>query len=400
MMKINYLYNDNSTCSHVGIVYTFNIEKNDLPAIFLLANLLEKKGNSYHNTQEFYRVLDDLFGARINLDFIRSDNVGKLIIFVDVLKKAYVGEELIEKVLKVLLDYFNSTNEKRYDKDNFESVKNEIIKNIIEKENRPLYKSSHRAILQLDEEFIDGYSTFVSSIEFSKVTLSQIQKVHKKILCGNVELFYEGEMEVEKIETLLQRYYPISLKDVELKRQELKVDKPLFDYEIKKNIPQTALSLVFRLKEGFSNECYKIYQLILGHLLFKYVREEKGYCYSIFARTDFNHKLLLVNALVGNDVVDYAIQAISDVVSKAQLSQNLLDSFVNQYLQSLKSIEDSFVSRLSFIQSRQISHLLTDLNLISENCLKLKIEDIQNLDQSAALISTYYVKGEQEDDKK
>lgn len=43
MMKINYLYNDNSTCSHVGIVYTFNIEKNDLPAIFLLANLLEKK---------------------------------------------------------------------------------------------------------------------------------------------------------------------------------------------------------------------------------------------------------------------------------------------------------------------------------------------------------------------
>lgn len=392
-LMINYEKKKETTTQRLTIVYTFKIKKNELPSLFILPALLRNSGDSFHSRKEFTRLLYSYYGATIDVATSCIGTLGKLFVDITVPKKEYVGEDNFVDIVKLSKELVFA-DETRFMNEDLENFKSEYVKMIKNLEDNIGFISKYLALQQIDKNDVRNYPQYLSLKAFKKITIDDVIKVYRKLKTSHISYYFEGDKSKKYIKNEMNSLFSNSTRILKIKSRDYDNVKFTSKSVTKKNEMQSSVTLVYSFKKS-AYEFGNIFNIILSKVLFKEIREKRGYCYFIDSVIDSSRNLIMVNALVNNEVVDDCIKAIDQVIGDLKISSNDINFAIKKFLNSLNILNDNYLNKVGFIESRVINGDETDIKLIAKKVEQAKVDDLMKIKDSVKLISTCAVIGGQ-----
>lgn len=386
----------------------------------LLPSVLEKGCRLYPDYLTLQRKLENLFGADLSTDIIKSGERHTLAFSMETAHDRYLGENsnLLRESLAILSAVLtdplleNGAFSEKYVK----QEKSQLVKDIKALLNDKATYATERCLAEMCTGERFGVFRLGKIEDYDKINPTELYQYYKQLLaCNPVDIYVVGDLNKQEVLDAVGRFFNFSRdkKEINLPATEQKAARTeVLSLEEQMSVNQAKLVLGYRTAIGFKDELHcalLVYSGILGGFphskLFMKVREEAGLAYYIHSRLERHKGLMLIAA-----GINYADQQQARAIIELQLSdltegkisdtelENTKRGLVNQLL----SRQDSPSQMISFHLDGKIGGYNYSFEQLIEGIEKVSLTEITTVAERIKLDTTFLLRpaegGEQSDD--
>ena len=332
----------------------------------LLPSVLEQGCRLYPDYLTLQRELENLYGAELGTDIIKSGERHILAFSLETAHDYYLGSN--GKLLKQGMDILGSVvgdplvEEGSFRHDYVEQEKNQLVKDIRALLNDKTAYAVERCIALMCAAENFGVYKLGAIEDYNLIDHSNLYSYYRDLLSRNpIDLYVIGDLEEARVLDTAAAIFAFSRNDRQDLLPETKIDHrvaELKSYEEEMTVSQSRLVLGFRTFTGYRDPLYcplLVYSGILGGFphskLFMKVREEASLAYYIHSRLERHKGLMVISAGIDHsdyrqarDIIDLQLEDMAGgKISDAELD-NTRQGLINQ----LKAQQDSPNQMISF----------------------------------------------------
>lgn len=350
----------------------------------LLVRLLTLKTSVHTSRQSFKTYLKNLYDMKISS---YKDTLGETFSFsisLDSLNKKYSmnGENLLEEQFKVINEvlYKPFTKDNLFDEEYFKEVKNEYKQTLINNENYKEYLVNKKVSEMLgvsNNLFVlsGGYITELERVENASV-YSKYCSLHK--MCKKIVVI--GDINFDEVSAYANKYLSFELVRNNFDYFYKNDFKKYADKEFESKFSQSSIAVLYDLDVYIGDTLYYptlVFIEMFNYYLFKIVREEYNFCYSIYAVYMASRGLCYLQSNIESKNYDKTLELINNILNdlKNKLDDNVVNICKNKVINGIRKEEDNMV-KMAIANYHKDIYGLDDNNEIINKCRNVKISDI------------------------
>ena len=349
-VKLLMINTDKFKTVDIRVFYEDVLDEKNITCNNLLLKLLTTKTKKYPTRKTFKTYLDDLYDMKVKSYVASYGETFSFSIGVNSLNKRYTlnNENLLEKQFEVLKEvlYNPLANEENFDNDYFKEMKNDYKESLVDAENykEVVVKKKVNGILGENNrlfELTEGYLNKLDSLDNDYV-FSKYKEMGS--LCK--EIVVVGEIDFDEVincvnKTLL--FEKVCSENKYIYRNEMKkYDDCSFDSKF----GQSSIGVLFDMDIYFTDKLYYpacVFTEMFNYYLFKIVREEHNFCYSIYSSYISSRGLCYLQSNIEAKNYEMTLKLIDDIHNdlKENIDLKVLDICKTKVINGLKKESDS-----------------------------------------------------------
>ena len=330
-----------------------NITEKTFAPFTFLTGILDESSKKYSTRRKVAIKSEEIYKA----DFLsRANRFGKSLSLTFNIE--FINPEFIDdsNYLNNVIDFFfemilnPNVKDGLFDKTSFDIVQNEMITALESIKEDPYQKALEGAINTLDSKSVSAMGLFGTKEDILSITRENLYEVYLNLLKESViDFFVIGNTNMDNITKLIKDKFKIT-NNVNKKIDayvDNKTRKKVIVKEDTSNFEQTQLIVLYNLDKLTKDERnidMLLFNFIFGSggltsKLYKYVREEKGYCYHIGSTCYRFDNLLCIDSSLSTDDIDDVISLIDKAfneMAKGNFSQNDINDAKKSIISGIK----------------------------------------------------------------
>ncbi|MGF7396530.1 pitrilysin family protein [Thermoanaerobacterium thermosaccharolyticum] len=352
-------------------IYINNRLSNETAKFALLPSVLKRGSQNYKTYKEITRHLEELYGATFSFSVYKKGERQIAQFRLEITDSSYIKDDITEDGVKFISDILlnplvvNNGFDSKYVQQEKEKQKNLINSRINEKTKYAV----DRCIEEMckDEDF--SIYELGSIDDVDKIDESNLYEYYKKVIKTlPVDIYVVGNVSVDKIKSLFDKYFKIDRTDVVYIPDTpiyKKVDQVKYVQD-QLDVTQGKLTLGFRTNVKPGDDEYFPLLVLSGVLgggpfskLFMNVREKASLAYYAQTRLERFKGLMLIMSGIEIENYQKALDIILkqvDEIKNGNISDYEFDSTIKALNTSMNSVKDSATQISDFYFSQNLSH--------------------------------------------
>ena len=358
-------------------------EREMIPALDLLANILTFTNKKYNKREDFVNKEVDLYDLDVNSSFYTKGNNNFFNIRTTMLNEKYTEKGMFNKVLEFIKEVVYEPNivNNKFDTESFNIIKRDIKNDIDTTKENP----SKFALIRFYEE-LDSDGSYLSTLSKEYQTLldeiteeNLVDTYHHLINDFGVDIVVIGDVDIDEVTTGIKNTFKFGKREDILceNKKYPKVNKPNIVINKEKSL-QAKLVMGYTLDTLNSHEyeyALPLFNIILGGYtnskFFKNIREKYSLCYSIISTTKERSNLLVVRSGITKSNYDKVLACIKkEMKSMKHLDEGALEDAKMVYKMA---VMDAFESPADIVFN-YYNHIYYGSHLLEE-----KLKEIDNI---------------------
>ncbi len=393
---------------YIILFFVKKFNKNDIANSNLLTKNMVYSSKKYNTKNKIAKKGEDLYGARVEMQYALTGNMQEIIAAVNFLNPKYTSSEYIDETLDFLYEVLFNPNIENdgFKEEYFNIIKNDTISEIDSiKDNPNLYASVNYA-KHMYKNTPNEYSTIPSKKDIENITPKSLYEFYNKLNSGEyrIDLIVYGDIDDNIISKVNNKF------------KGLNGNKKILEFQIKHKYEnkveeivdclaynQSKLYMGYRLIDMNYHEMshvLRVYNTILGTMndsvLFNIVRENNSLCYSIGSYYSKYNPSLTIYAGIDKDNYEKTVKLISECVNLMKDKKTLQRLFtsakktINTFLNNYYDDAASQINKCYYDQFMESE----DIETYRENINKVTIDEIIKLNDKISLSTIYLLKGD------
>lgn len=372
-----------------NITLFFEDELNDFNVTCdnLLIKLLTTKTNIHPSRKEFKSYLKDLYDMKIS-GF--KDALGETFSFylnVDSLNKKFTlnNENLLEKQFELLNEvlYNPLVNDVGFVEEYFKEIKTEYKQKLISNENYKEYIVNKKVnkILGEDNKLFVLSSGYIEKLE--NISNNDVYKKYLNLnsLCKKIVVC--GEIDFDEVIEYANKYLKFNSNRSSFNHIFNHLAKKYDDVSYDSKFSQSAIGILYDLDIYIGDPLY--YNAVLfiemfNYYLFKIVREEYNFCYSIYTGYFSSRGLCYLQSNIDSKNYEMTLKLVNDILNDLQtkIDDNVLNICKDKVISGFKKeIDNPF--KISVNEYRKDIYNLKETQEIVEICKNITPEEVKDV---------------------
>ncbi len=413
--NLHIIKTDHFKTVNTRIMFKRKAKKEEINYRNFLSLMLLESTKKYKTHKEIEVKCEELYALNVRSESFLSGNYSVMSFDSVFLNEKYTEKGLFKEIFDFLFQLTLDPNvdNKAFDTNSFNNVKNVLINNLESYKDVPSYYSRKRILelagkntpLELKSE---GYLETINEVN-EKNLFEYYQKIIKT---DNIDIFIIGDVDEEYLKKLIKETIPINT----LKKpsethyiEHKKIRKRALIEKEKDDFRQSQLLLAYKLDKltDFEKQyVIPIYNYILGGApdskLFKNIREKKSLCYSISSGHIMIANLILITA--GIDAKNYKktvtlIRKQVKDMEKGLFDESDIEKAKLIFLNSYKELTDN----PAVIMSIYMLHEYLNRDLLDDRIKKTKTvtkDMIVSVAKKVHLDTIFFLEGDNDEEEK
>ena len=413
--NLHIIKTDHFKTVNTRIMFKRKAKKEEINYRNFLSLMLLESTKKYKTHKEIEVKCEELYALNVRSESFLSGNYSVMSFDSVFLNEKYTEKGLFKEIFDFLFQLTLDPNvdNKAFDTNSFNNVKNVLINNLESYKDVPSYYSRKRILelagkntpLELKSE---GYLETINEVN-EKNLFEYYQKIIKT---DNIDIFIIGDVDEEYLKKLIKETIPINT----LKKpsethyiEHKKIRKRALIEKEKGDFRQSQLLLAYKLDKltDFEKQyVIPIYNYILGGApdskLFKNIREKKSLCYSISSGHIMIANLILITA--GIDAKNYKktvtlIRKQVKDMEKGLFDESDIEKAKLIFLNSYKELTDN----PAVIMSIYMLHEYLNRDLLDDRIKKTKTvtkDMIVSVAKKVHLDTIFFLEGDNDEEEK
>ncbi len=415
MQKLKIIRDDRFKNIHVQVRMIAKLEEEKINARMILAYLMNEVSKKYDTKQKLSNELDRLYGASYHAS---STIVGATQVFIFKTKTIHPkymknNIDLLSAQCELLSEFIMRPNmiDGSFNSENIEEAKRNLKNSMQRMFDDPSSYCMNKALKVAGYGQPLGCSVSDDLNKVDEVTAQEIYEAYQELITNlQVDIQVLGDVEKDAVEECIHKYLTTTSEvrgevtpDYRMKYVEM--DKHM---EEVKPLSQSYLTSVYTTQISNRDEQYsalRIANIIFGQipssLLFQELREKESLCYSVYSALNPYDAVLLVATGVDTINIDKTKKLIDVQLTRmknGEFDDNLVPVAKKMLINSLKSSKDD-VNAIFALEYRNTLFGITDsVDDMITKIASVNKKDVVEIMKQVELVTTYTVKGVQEDD--
>lgn len=349
-VKLLMINTDKFKTVDVRVFFEDELDDKNITSDNLLLKLLTTKTKNYPTRKAFKNYLQDLYDMKVKSYVASYGETFSFSIGINSLNKKYTlnNENLLEKQFEVLKEVFDNPliDGECFDNEYYNEMKNDYRESLIDSENYKEFVVKKKVNIILGEnnklfEITEGYLDKLVCLENKEI----YEKYCKmKELCKKIIVV--GEFNFDEVINLANKYLNLSENRSENKYIYKNLMKKYDDYSFESKFNQSSIGVLFDIDVYFNDKLYYptcVFMEMFNYYLFKIVREEYNFCYSIYATYLSSRGLCYLQSNIESKNYEMTLKLINDIINdlKGEINEKVLDICKTKVINGLKKEEDS-----------------------------------------------------------
>ena len=371
----------------IRVFYEDKLDAKNITCDNLLLKLLTTKTLKHSTRNKFKTYLQDLYDMKIN-SLVGS--YGEVFCFsfdINALNKRYTlnNENLLERQFEVLNEILYSPliDKNKFDEDYFNEIKNEYKERLIDAKNYKEFVVKEKVnnilgrnnkLFEITEGYLKELETLINEEVYNKY--EQMNEMCTKIIIV-------GEIDFDEVIRYANKY--LNVKSSRSKHNYIykNMMKKYDDYSYESKFNQSSIGVLFDIDVYFNDKLYYptcVFTEIFNYYLFKIVREEYNFCYSIHATYMGSRGICYLQSNIEAKNYEMTLKLINNIINdlKITVEKNILDICKNKVINSIKKEDDSPLKMITREYYKDIYSLKENEEVI-EMISNVKIDDITSV---------------------
>lgn len=374
----------------VRVFYEDEIDSFNITCNNLLLKLLTTKTFNYPSRKTFKMHLQELYDMKIKPFVASYGETFSFSIGVNALNKAYTlnNENLLEKQFEVLKEilYFPLISESSFDEEYYKEMKNDYKESLVDSLNykEVVVKNKVNEILGQDNKLFELTEGYLNRLE--ELSNEDVFKAYKDMDFKCKKIVVIGDIDFEEVEKYVNSYLTVKNSRTDNKYIHINDKKKYQDFSFDSKFSQSSIGVLFDLDVYFNSELYYptlVFMEMFNYYLFKIVREEHNFCYSIYASYLSSRGLCFLQSNIESKNYEMTLKLIDEIINdlKNSIDLKILNICKNKVINGLKKEEDSplkLVTREYFKDLYNLKDNEEVITLISE-VSEENVKEVANL---------------------
>ncbi len=409
-VHLNMLTMDKFKTDQVSISFIMPLDARTATYATLLSMVLKTGCAAYPDVISLARALDELYGAQLNV-MLRKKGDNHLMTFqIEFLDPAFVTEkDIAKRALELLrkIVFEPLIEEGAFAQAAVMREKKNLCDLIDARINdKRLYALQRCGELtaqgQPFEVYECGEKNMAQEIDAASLYEFYCQYMRRAV----VEIYGFGRMQAQQVSEVFapmfgQDRQPASLLTAWISTGAVR------DYEENYPVEQAKLSMGFCFADEVDEVAQRLFVILYGaspsSLLFANVREKLSLCYYCSATLDKHKNMMIVYSGVMPQKIEAAkseILAQLEAVQQGRFTQDEFAAAKKAYINNLRSMADSMEQTENYAISQTLLGAPIDVEATLANIDRLEPADIQAVAALVQPVTTYVLKGGEDDDQK
>lgn len=406
--NLHLIKNTNFKSVMMKVYFREPIQKEKITIHNFLTTMLTYSSKNYKTKREMILKTQDLYSCSISSSDSRLGNGMNTCFKLSVLKDKYTEPGNLEKAIEFFSEVILNPNVEngQFDEKSFNIVMNQACLALSSiKENTSSY-SVIRLFENMDSTSPISYRSFGYLEDLKEITRENLYTYYKKMLKEDrVDIFVIGDINFEKIETIIRKYFQTKTykkrqKDHLIPAKKAPLRKKIVTEE--NDTTQSKLAIACRtygLTDYERNYPLTLYNIILGggtdSKLFQEVREKNSLCYYIGSTANKLDNILLIRAGISRNDFKNAVKLIEKQmkeIQKGKFTEEDIEKAKEMYQTSIEEIEES---EAEIITSYYMIELLgvDDIEKKLKKMKKITKEEIIKVAKKVKIDTVYMLEG-------
>lgn len=383
------------------------LEEDKVSSRSLLAMLMSNRTKNYPTVNALTQYLDSNYGMGLSMNTFSIGSGHLFDIQCNAIDPFYLnGESLLTKQVEMLQEVlWNPLLDENgfFNDDLWQEAKMILKSKILRRMDDP----SSFAI-DLNNKLVGKGSTFAISAfgdveDVDGITKESTKQAYLDLLSlSKVDVFVIGDVCADEVYELLSKYSfsnKVDPTSIDILYQWNEIEK--VEKEEEKEIDQSIVILTWYTGIDASDPLFyalKLGNIILGgdsnSLMFKKIREENSYCYSVFSSIYSMDKILIGYAGISYENKDATVSLMKEMMSKVQEGDfdDQLETAKLLYINNLRSQCDTKSGLLNFVYQQDLVGLNNTLETVIEKIQSVSKEQVMQAMRSCELIGEFALK--------
>ena len=374
---------------NVNVTLFFEDELNDYNVTCdnLLIKTLSEKTSVHSSRKELKSYLKELYDMKINYF---KDAPGDTFLFAlntDALNKKYTmnGENLLEKQFELLNEILYSplVSDNKFNEDYFKESKNLYKQVLVDKGN---YKESvvttkvNKVLGENNKLFVitGGYLDKLESI-----TNDDLYAKYLKLnsLCSKIVVC--GEIDFDEVESYVKKYLKFDSNRNSFKYLFKNDLQKYEDKSYESKFGQSSIGVVYDLDVYVGDKLYYpaiIFTEMFNHYLFKIVREEHNFCYSIYTIYMSSRGICYMQSNIEEKNYEMTLKLANDIINdlRNNIDEKVLKICKDKIINGYRREVDNPV-KMTLNEYQRYIYKLNDVDKVIEICKNITGDDIKSV---------------------
>ena len=349
-VKLLMINTDKFKTVDVRVFYEDKIDSFTITCNNLLLKLLTTKTFNYPSRKSFKMYLQELYDMKIKPFVASYGETFSFSIGINALNKAYTlnNENLLEKQFEVLKEilYFPLIKDDRFDDEYYKEMKNDYKESLVDSLNykEVVVKNKVNEILGEDNKLFELTEGYLNRLE--ELSNEDVFKAYKDMNFKCKKIVVIGNIDFNEVEKYVNSYLTVNNSRTNSKYIHVNDKKKYEDFAFDSKFSQSSIGVLFDLDVYFNSELYYptlVFMEMFNYYLFKIVREEHNFCYSIYASYLSSRGLCFLQSNIESKNYEMTLKLIDEIITDLRNSIDLkiLDICKNKVINGLKKEEDS-----------------------------------------------------------
>lgn len=366
---------------NVGVFFEDELNDKNITCDKLLVKLLTSKTGVHPSIKEFNDYLKDLYGTSVSCMTNIMGDTYSFCIYANCINKKYAihKENLLEKQFQVLNEVLEKPvlNDFNY----FKEMKSEYRLNLLNDNNTKEFtalKETNRILGKNNKLVVikDGYLD-----ELDGITYEDFENKYNSLKTMATKIIVAGEFDENEVISYANKY--LNLEASRSTHSYLTVNdmKKYEDKVVDSKFNQSAVVCVYDLNIRIGDELYYpavVFNELFDYYLFKIVREEYNFCYSIYSIYYESRGICLLRTNIEEKNYDKTLEIVENILNDLR---NTIDD------KALKICKEKIVSKLEKSEDNSfkiISNNYVD-NIYSMGTINDQIQEINKVSKDSII---------------
>lgn len=380
-MKVVMINTNKFKTVNVGIVFEDELSDKNITCDNLLVKLLTTKTNKHPSIKEFKDYLKDLYGTSISCVNNLMGETFSFCLYSNCINKKFAlhKENLLEMQFQVLNEVLENTiySDEKY----FKEMKNDYRLNLLDKNNYKEYailKEANKA-LGKDNKLIVMGEGYLS--ELDKITINDVSKKYNDLKEMATKIVVVGEFDEDEVLEYIDKYLSFSMSRAKHNYYCINEQKKYDDLVVDSKFSQSSIACIYDLDIRIGDELYYpalLFVELFNYYLFKIVREEYNFCYSIYTIYYGSKGLCLLQSNIEEKNYAKTLEVIDEILNdlRNKIDDKVLKICKDKIISKLEKGEDN---PLKIMSSNYIDNIY-ELGSVSE-----QISNVNNVNRESIM---------------
>lgn len=377
---------------NVGVIFEDKMSDKDITCDRLLIKLLTTKTKEHSTIKEFKNYLKDLYDTSVSCTSNTMGETYSFCVYTNAINKKFAlhKENLLESQFKVLNEVLKKPfiTSNGFDNDYFKETKSDYKQNLLNMNNYKEYAilKEVNKIIGKDNKLIvisEGYLN-----ELNNINNEDIFKKYNDLNNMATSIFVVGEFDEKEVIKYVKEYLDFngnrSKHEYFTKNEMKKYD----DLSIDSKFNQSAIACLYDLDVSIGDELYYpalLFVELFNYYLFKIVREEYNFCYSIYTVYYGSRGLCLLQSNIEEKNYAKTLEVIDEILNdlRNKIDDKVLKICKDKITSNLEKSEDNPLK----IMSNAYINEVYDLGSIEEQINKVNSVNKEDIMKVAKMLN-------------